>query len=601
MERTDVKQKVIARVCPTCSFSTDGHDTLQICPQDGSLLAVKRSDPFLGSVIAGKYILHSKVGEGGYGSVYAAEHIELKRKISVKILRSDLMEDPVRVKRFQVEAQSAAALSHPNLATVYDYGLLDEGNPYLVMEYVDGKTLDEIVHSSGAMPVNQAIDIMKQCCDGLEVAHSSGIVHRDIKPSNIMLVDQPNGERLVKILDFGLAKQIWEEGTNQTGLTNTGETIGTPDYMSPEQCRGEKLDGRSDIYNLGCVFYFILCGRHAFSGLGAVEVMHKQLYEFPAAPSAVHPNSNIPPQVETALLTALAKEPEDRFQEVSQFKAALSNVTPGKVEKKTRWPTGKRKRIAAASSLITTGITCLITTLLIGSVVISSRTGMQNTAPPPVVIDMAGKPVTVAKLEKAAGKASPTSVVLSDQYIESSVFDKLAQYKDLESLKIENCAFQNRDIAKLSGLRKLKTLNARKTGVQGPEISQLPYLENLDLNMSAIPDSGLNYLSCLQNLKSLDVSYSKILGTNFKALRGLPHFEQLNAIMCMSDEGLEQLAQLKSLTKLDISDSQHVTDQGLRNLGNMPQLKSLNITNCTTNQALVSELKTKLPNCEITY
>ena len=316
------------KTCPTCqaSYSADA----QRCTNDNSLLAVVKRDPFIGTVIADRFEIKEEIGKGGFSTVYLANQISLNREVAIKILHSDFANNPIKTRRFQNEAEAISCLSHPNIAGVHDYGVLPEGQPYLVMEYARGKTISELVKEKGLFHSQTAVPLFIQACDGMAQAHSKGLVHRDIKPSNIILVEGDDGNLIVKILDFGLAKMITGDDDVED-LTRTGEVLGTPAYMSPEQCRGEMVDKRTDIYSFGCVMYMMLSGKQPLAGENTFELINKQISYNP--PPLSRQVSDIPKRLEKIVSKTLAKEPDDRFQSFVNLKDALMGKEATPLEK----------------------------------------------------------------------------------------------------------------------------------------------------------------------------------------------------------------------------------------------------------------------------
>ncbi|WBO61754.1 protein kinase domain-containing protein [Streptomyces camelliae] len=270
-------------------------------------------------VLSGRYELVEKLGQGGMGTVHRGVDRQLRRTVAVKLLSSQLAHDPQSRARFRREAHAAAALNHPAVATIHDVGEEphpDGPRPYLVMEYVQGATLAEALRG-GPLPVAEAINAACAVLDALQHSHERGIVHRDIKPSNIMLT----GPDTVKVLDFGIAKAFTETATRITG---SGAAIGTPAYLSPEQINGAEIDHRADLYAMGCLLHELLTGRPPFRGESPFAVMHQHLFAEPEPVSRLRPQ--IPPAVEAVILRALGKDPEERFADAGQMRAALAEA-----------------------------------------------------------------------------------------------------------------------------------------------------------------------------------------------------------------------------------------------------------------------------------
>lgn len=315
---------VVCRVCSICDRRYEG-PSVGCCPIDGGALSQISADINIGALLLGRYRILSTVGSGGWGTVYKATLVSLNKLVAIKMLHAHLAGNQEKVRRFEQEARAICQLAHQNIASVLDFGSTATGQPFFVMEYLEGIGLDAELAGAGALDHTRALRISRQICAGLAAAHEKGIVHRDIKPSNVLLIPCPEGE-LVKVLDFGLAKLTLDDGNALNHLTQTGETLGTPPYMSPEQCTGLPLDCRSDIYSLGCLMYEGLTGRQPFSGLSAYECMTKHVAEMPAPFVSTNTTLRIPSEVENVVFKALEKDPRRRFQTVLHLQAALDQA-----------------------------------------------------------------------------------------------------------------------------------------------------------------------------------------------------------------------------------------------------------------------------------
>jgi serine/threonine-protein kinase len=272
--------------------------------------------------LSDRYELGEILGFGGMSEVHLARDQRLHRDVAIKVLRADLARDPSFYLRFRREAQNAAALNHPAIVAVYDTGEAETTTgplPYIVMEYVDGVTLRDIVHTDGPMPVKRAIEVIADACQALNFSHQHGIIHRDVKPANIMI----SKTGAVKVMDFGIARAI----ADANSVTQTAAVIGTAQYLSPEQARGEKVDARSDVYSLGCVLYEILTGEPPFVGDSPVAVAYQHVREDPIPPSQRH--DGIPPELDAVVLKALAKNPDNRYQTAAEMRSDLVRVHSG--------------------------------------------------------------------------------------------------------------------------------------------------------------------------------------------------------------------------------------------------------------------------------
>ncbi|MGE2714335.1 Stk1 family PASTA domain-containing Ser/Thr kinase [Mycolicibacterium litorale] len=272
--------------------------------------------------LSDRYELGEILGFGGMSEVHLARDTRLHRDVAIKVLRADLARDPSFYLRFRREAQNAAALNHPAIVAVYDTGEAETPTgplPYIVMEYVDGVTLRDIVHSEGPMPPKRALEVIADACQALNFSHQHGIIHRDVKPANIMI----SKTGAVKVMDFGIARAL----ADSNSVTQTAAVIGTAQYLSPEQARGEKVDARSDVYSLGCVLYEILTGEPPFVGDSPVAVAYQHVREDPIPPSQRH--AGISPELDAVVLKALAKNPDNRYQTAAELRADLVRVHSG--------------------------------------------------------------------------------------------------------------------------------------------------------------------------------------------------------------------------------------------------------------------------------
>jgi serine/threonine-protein kinase len=281
-----------------------------------------RRSAYIGKRV-GKYVIEGELGQGGMGRVFEARHVQSGRKAGVKVMQRAKGEDGAATARFEREIRLAATLTHPNTITVYDSGRTKDDEPYYVMEHLVGLDLEALVKRFGPVSPARAAFLLEQVCGALCEVHSRGIVHRDIKPSNIFLTRQGELHDWIKVLDFGLAKQISLE---MADLTSPGRVMGTPLYMAPEVVTGtDKLDGRSDIYSLGAVAYWLLTGRPPFSSTSAIGVIADHVKTVPPRPSEVS-ELPIPPELDELVMRCLEKKPEDRFQTTCEFAAALSQI-----------------------------------------------------------------------------------------------------------------------------------------------------------------------------------------------------------------------------------------------------------------------------------
>jgi serine/threonine-protein kinase len=272
----------------------------------------------------GQYRLRRRIGAGGMGTVYLAEHQLLKRPCALKLIRPEDTADPKALERFEREVQLTATLSHPNTVEIYDYGRAEDGTYYYVMEYLPGMSLADLVEQHGPLPPGRVVYLLRQVCLALREAHAAGLIHRDVKPSNIFAARRGGMDDVAKLLDFGLVQPA--ASTPAAHLSGEGQILGTPLFMSPEQARGgRELDERSDIYSLGAVAYHLLTGRPPFNQGGGIGVMIAHTHDPVPPPSLIR--AGIPDDLERVVLQCLAKAPADRFADAGGLERALGECT----------------------------------------------------------------------------------------------------------------------------------------------------------------------------------------------------------------------------------------------------------------------------------
>jgi serine/threonine-protein kinase len=281
----------------------------------------------VGHILADRYLIQKKLGEGGMGQVYLAEHVKMGRRCAIKIMTPGTMNDPDAISRFNREAANASRISHANVCQIYDFGETSDGLIYLAMEFIEGRSLTALLEESPVLSLPRAAALIAQCAEALQAAHDLGIVHRDLKPDNIMVITA-RGKDTVKVVDFGIAKAMGQEGTAQK-VTKTGFVVGTPEYMSPEQLAGDPVDGRSDIYSLALVLYRAVTGKLPFAADTAQETMIKRLTDEPLPLAAARPDLRFPPGLQRVMDRALARSPDSRYRGAAEFGREVTAASGG--------------------------------------------------------------------------------------------------------------------------------------------------------------------------------------------------------------------------------------------------------------------------------
>jgi serine/threonine protein kinase len=312
-----------ARFCPACGKQTLGGATV------GAL--TRPPSDIIGREIAGRYKIVAKLGEGGMGAVYRGEQLSLKRAVAVKLLRPELSADPMLLRRFNAEAEAVAKLGHPNTVNIYDFGQDSDGALFIAMEFIEGRSLRSAIAKEGPFSARRALTIASQIAASLSDAHARSIVHRDLKPDNVMLQDRGRQRDIVRVLDFGIAKLRDDSRATQQAMTQAGDMLGTPQYMAPEQIRGTAVDGRADIYALGCIIYEMVTGAMPYEAPTVMAMLSKHLLEQAVAPSTRRPDLTLPPAIDQLVMSAMAKEPSARpatMDAYAEHIAAMLDMLP---------------------------------------------------------------------------------------------------------------------------------------------------------------------------------------------------------------------------------------------------------------------------------
>ena len=303
------------KVCPRCSELYP--DDAEQCPKDDTPLQ-RVLDPLIGKTVGGRFRLIQRLGSGGMSSVYLARHVLIDRLMAIKTLRRDLSRDPVQRDRFLREARAVNRINHANIVEISDFGETEDGLVYLVMEYVPGDPLLTLM-GDGPLPSLRALDIAEQCAGALARAHQMGVIHRDLKPENILIVQRRDRRDFVKLLDFGIAKIL-----DAPSLTGSQQIFGTPGYIAPEYIQSTEIDGRADIYSLGCILYEMVTGALPFDYEYPGDLLVKHVTEPPVLPSVRFPS--VEPPVEELILKCLVKDPDQRFRDAFHFINELGRV-----------------------------------------------------------------------------------------------------------------------------------------------------------------------------------------------------------------------------------------------------------------------------------
>lgn len=627
VSQTTSRSVTPARACPKCGLIVA--DTTSVCPQDGTQIF---EAPQYEHLLSNKYEFMTVTGSGGMSVVYKARSYETGQVVAIKMLHSLLMNEQ-SLKRFQQEAKAITSLQHPNIINVHDFGVSEHGQPYMVMDFIDGDTLADVIKEKGGLSLEDSLHRFIQLCDALEHAHDNGVLHRDLKPSNIMISNRDGNFEDARIVDFGIAKLMDKEEQNKEGhLTQTGELFGSPLYMSPEQCRGNKVDARTDIYSMGCVMYETLTGQPPLRGGSMIETIVLQMNEVPLLMSEACPQKRFPEQLEQIIAKALAKDPDDRFQTMTELEYALMQVQPNqqkaapvklrkdKVEKKTKSNT---PLVATVSTVIGMIATAVAMTLIHHGDKIPSTPIVKTQEVrviPHETLDQKSLVSLATRIRKIKRKMDPNELIealkdgdvgMSDVFLnETEMNDAAAQYlRNLHSLKVLELKgpIHNQTLAGFQDFVLLEKLALRDTQTSGRGLAVFaskpkPYLRELYLaNSYGMKDDAIDVIAeKLNKLKRLSLKGLEFTAPHFLKLSTLPleafwaedsqiHNDSLAALAKMTnmkelylgntaidDSGIAYLKGLTNLEKLNIGQT-GVTDKSMPVLLGMQNLKELQI------------------------
>ena len=562
--------------CPTCSLKVP--TTAATCPQDGTeICAQEQPDDWLATA----YEFIGTIGAGGMSVIYKARQLSLNKLVAIKMLHSHLLNDQ-SILRFQQEARAASSLKHPNIIAVHDFGISQQGQPYMVMDFIAGETLADVIRSDGALPLPSAMDIFLAVCDALEHAHQHGVLHRDLKPSNIMLSKRVDGYD-VHLVDFGIAKIIDSEaGGVVQQLTQTGEVMGSPLYMSPEQCMGKKLDQRSDIYSFGCILYEAVVGTPPHIGDTMIETIFKHLNETPLSLRQARPDISFPQAFEDLSMKLLSNKPEDRFQTFSEVKRKLLDIQAGALH-----GVGKPKTIAPRLNFKVSRATavCIVGVFfaLVGvvSLVICNNTLYRSQE----LERESAQQMRLAKQLKEASSLAHSNfsqvAVDKDSVAPGDVTcESLCQLNPrLEALNLSDKNVSNGSLVALSRLSRLQSLDLSNTAITDEAIEPLLRLKTLtkiNLTNTRLSPDALSQLSSLPNLRELYLDNTATNDADLLSFGKLPNLSTLELRDTpITDSGLEHLTRARNLTQLSISGTD-ISDRGVAAIGQM-KLARLNM------------------------
>lgn len=609
-----------------------------------------------GEVVGKRYEIVSVIGSGGMGVVYKVKQPYLSKFYALKTVRSLMLSEQV-IARFRTEAKAASALNHPALITVYDFGLLDDGQPFLVMDLVETGSLADAIAKQGLLEVGRVLAIFVQATGALGYAHEHKIIHRDLKPSNVLLDISEDGER-VRIADFGVAKILEDDSGAGVRLTQTGEMLGSPLYMSPEQCAGKIADERSDIYSLGCTMFEALTGRPPFQGESALAtLMLHQKGDVPTLSAAAF-GIKFPDELEEVIATFLAKDPAKRFRTMEEAQQALIDILvakpgegknkPGKRKRDTRRTAGVPLPVVIISFVVGMVASSLITAQVVGNMLSRKNemgTQEQRPHPPAENITLMGKwnPKT-SDSDKTTIKDNmrifhfPEKFSMGALYtLNSNFYGESVLLAQAQGTRVApvNALLKFRpnwaiceipyafDLFRPDDLAAIDFGNLPVTDQVLEHIAPMKSLRMLSLGNTEITDAGLRYLFDLPNLFYLSLGNTDVTGKGILSLLRIKSLTDLN-LNCVrldeqardyfrqavklrrlalkgtgiTDADLKTFGEMKKLIRLRLDDNKDITNQGIKHLTKLPSLQILLICRCKVTPDVVVYLK-QMPKLRI--
>ena len=582
------------QVCPSCGMRM-AHGTIK-CPNDGTEIVAKFK---AGDRLSEKYEFLEPVGAGGMGIIYKAKHLALNRIVAIKLLHPYLL-NAETILRFQREARTASKLRHANLIEVQDVGSTDDGQPFMVMDFVSGKSLSEAVKENGRLSVEETVNIFLQLCSGLAYAHKQNILHRDLKPSNVMLVKDEYGHVTARILDFGIAKILEDEDKQGMTLTKTGDVFGSPLYMSPEQGAGGKLDQRSDCYSLGCMLFECLTGTTPFIGKSIIETL--MLHAQQKAPSLKEATLGLefPEALEKIVEKLLRKNPAERYQSVLEVKEDLQELhnelteidaeetVVSKRELRqlaggdgTAVNNGKKRADAAGKDIAIVLLSIAVVVLLAKDAWLSYKAteGVKIAENKKYMVDVPKVDQNTDLERKVALKINAKDFELCSEEISDVQLKPLARLTNVEVLKLDGniiCG-TGMDVARsMKHLRKL-SLSENPLTEKGIEtIAQLDQLENLEVKETHLSDDSVAKLSKMQFLKKLELDDCQISCNGIQYLSGMRNLDSLalSGLAYLDDSCFGRLKDMPKLVTVDVSKT-NVSGEVFENPNFLPALREI--------------------------
>jgi len=600
------------RQCSTCGFEWDS--SVATCPQDGTILV----SPIETDPVFNKYEFLGVIGIGGMGVIYKARQTILDKVVAIKMLHPRLLSGDA-IRRFQIEGKAASMLEHPQIIKVHDLGVCGSG-PYMILDYVKGRTLAQVLQSEGPLTAERFLRMFIQVCDALEHAHNRGVFHRDLKPSNIMVTRNFHNEEEIRIMDFGIAKLIDDSVAESVSdkLTRTGELIGSPFYMSPEQAQGAKIDARSDLYSLGCVMFESLTGSPPFTKTTVLESVMAHVSEQPLTMSqAVLGTRKFNEDLETVVARLLMKNPDLRYQSMKELKDHLTSISEGSGLRSFVYNQQKPKHsMKLMASMVSMA---LVATTIVAYLVIKNSAPLAKRLN--FLIEHVNHSFDVGE-KQARDKVEYSEMHAPDaqKWIELAVdhhttrldigLEGVTTDSDLAPLQyatapviilLKYASVRGDGLKYLKNIHTLKQLDLSHSGVISlKHLADCPFLQKLNLDATEIGDSELEPIRNL-NLTSIDLS-----STGVHTLSALKNMKSLTEIALVHanirSSAMALIGQLKNLEKVQLTETP-ITDADLKYLAHLPKLNEVSLLRCPNlTDAAVLKLKNGLAkDCSLLF
>jgi len=578
------------RICPKCGM--ERQPTTRVCPADGTVLNGSdepSNNPL--STLSERYEFLGETGRGGMAVIYKARDRKTGRMVAIKKLIAATLTETAFL-RFQQEAKAITSLRHPNIIMVHEFGVAEDGEPYMVMDFIEGSNLGQLIKDKGHLTVEESMHRFIQLCDALQHAHAAGVLHRDLKPGNVMLSSADGSFADARLVDFGIAKLMTQEGEDAHKLTMTGQLFGSPPYMSPEQCRGFELDARTDIYSMGCVMFEALTGRVPIRGETILETIMMQVSETAPAMKEVRPDLEFPSILETIIAKTLAKDPADRYQSMRDLMVALMEAgiemrSPGTI---AHTVVTVQQPKSLLPTYVSVGIICF-------TIFASAIFGFVKQE----ALNKKTRELEQSELFRQQLLTLTPSEDLTDQMVAEILQSDLRQTEiDFQNaVKITDSSMYN--VAKLKTLSKIDLTDCRQIGDEGLKpLATLSDLHKLMLDRTRVSDKGMETLLKVKHLNLLCVAQTLVTNKGLETIGRMPYITRLSIGFLplvtgkgieklkdlhlqwlfmpglKLDNSLESLAKIPSLERLDLHDS-WLDDHQLSQLKNMTQLLYLDI------------------------